>query len=341
MSSANESRPLVTFGIYAYNEEKFIREAVKSAFAQTYSPLEIVLSDDCSSDRTFEIMQEMAALYSGPHKVILNSNPTNLGIGDQLNAIVQLSQGELIIMGAGDDISFANRTERNVQAWLGSGRKVHSLFSDAELIDERGCKRPGKLYEPVEFQSLEGSINGRFGGVYGATQAITRDVFTRFGPFHPRLKLEDNALLLRATLIGGFTHIPENLVQYRVHEGNTCRLSANAVSFEEWKKQVIWANRETALLYLQFLNDLFSGPAASWDAEDLARARRAAIGKLLEYSATCDFYSEPKAGMLSQYWGMLFRMAKVLTKLTIKSRSPFIDRRNARRTIEQRRRISY
>ena len=48
-------KPLLTFAVGAYNQERFIREAVESAFAQTYSPLEIVLSDDCSRDRTFEI----------------------------------------------------------------------------------------------------------------------------------------------------------------------------------------------------------------------------------------------------------------------------------------------
>ena len=51
-------RPLVTFALFAYNQEEFIREAVEGAFAQTYEPLEIILSDDCSSDRTYEIIQE-------------------------------------------------------------------------------------------------------------------------------------------------------------------------------------------------------------------------------------------------------------------------------------------
>ena len=67
-------RPLVTFALFSYNQEQFIRQAVESAFAQTYSPLEIILSDDFSSDGTFEIMQEMVAAYSGPHRVVLNQN---------------------------------------------------------------------------------------------------------------------------------------------------------------------------------------------------------------------------------------------------------------------------
>ena len=52
-------RPLVTFALFAYNQENYIRAAVEGAFAQTYQPLEIILSDDCSKDRTFEIMQRL------------------------------------------------------------------------------------------------------------------------------------------------------------------------------------------------------------------------------------------------------------------------------------------
>ncbi len=52
------SKPLVTFMLRTYNHERFIREAVRSALTQTYSPLQVVISDDCSQDRTFEIIQE-------------------------------------------------------------------------------------------------------------------------------------------------------------------------------------------------------------------------------------------------------------------------------------------
>lgn len=61
-------RPLVTFKLFAYNQEDYTREAVQGAFAQADEPLEIILSDDCSCDRTYQIMQEMAVAYRGPHQ---------------------------------------------------------------------------------------------------------------------------------------------------------------------------------------------------------------------------------------------------------------------------------
>ena len=85
-------QPLITFAVISYKEEKYIREAVEAAFAQTYQPLEIILSNDCSGDRTFDIMREMAARYPGPHIVVLNRNEKNLGTGAHINRIMELSR---------------------------------------------------------------------------------------------------------------------------------------------------------------------------------------------------------------------------------------------------------
>ena len=78
-------RPLISYVVTTYNIEKYVEESVKCAFAQTYSPLEIVLSDDCSTDQTFEIMKRMADEYQGPHKIVLNRNVKNMGITKHMN----------------------------------------------------------------------------------------------------------------------------------------------------------------------------------------------------------------------------------------------------------------
>jgi glycosyltransferase involved in cell wall biosynthesis len=98
-------RPLVTFALFAYNQEKYIREAVEGAFSQTYSPLEIILSDDCSSDATFEIMQELARAYEGLHKVFLYKTSNNLGILEHFFARMSVANGQIFVCAAGDDIS--------------------------------------------------------------------------------------------------------------------------------------------------------------------------------------------------------------------------------------------
>lgn len=109
MNSIQSQRPLVTFALFAYNQEHFIRDAIRGALSQTYEPLEIILSDDCSSDRTFEIMQEMADAYEGPHRVRLNRSPENLGILGHLIDVGREARGSILVVAAGDDISKPER----------------------------------------------------------------------------------------------------------------------------------------------------------------------------------------------------------------------------------------
>src|SRR5512138_1410799 len=111
------SRPRVSFMIWCYNQELYIREALEGALSQDYTPLEIIVSDDTSTDSTFDIVQEVAASYRGPHKLVLSRNRQNLGIGGNVNRAVSLCHGELIVMAGGDDISLPHRTSKIVEAW--------------------------------------------------------------------------------------------------------------------------------------------------------------------------------------------------------------------------------
>ena len=140
MTDPIPARPLVTFALFAYNQEQYIREAVEGAFSQTYEPLEIILSDDCSSDRTFEIMQEMAAAYEGQHEVRMRRNPFNLGTALHVQSAFEISTGQLFVVAAGDDISTENRVSVLVDAWISAGSPegvVHSgreVFRDGQTI---------------------------------------------------------------------------------------------------------------------------------------------------------------------------------------------------------------
>ena len=151
-------RPLVTFYVMTYNQARFVRQAVEAALAQTYSPLQIVLSDDCSTDGTFEIIQEAVKGYSGPHVVVLNRNDRNLGISDHVNRIIELATGELIISADGDDVSSPVRAERCVDVWIRNGRPA-ALYSAVSCIDAEGrpSRRDGNKwfaqFLPVEHET--------------------------------------------------------------------------------------------------------------------------------------------------------------------------------------------
>lgn len=136
LKDASQQAPLVTFALFAYNQEKFIREAIEGAFAQTYEPLEIILSDDCSMDRTFAIMQEMAAAYRGPHRVRAVQTPHNLGVVQHMLLRGREAAGDIVVVAAGDDISLPERVARHVPCY--ADPKVWAVSTGFQLIDEYG-----------------------------------------------------------------------------------------------------------------------------------------------------------------------------------------------------------
>jgi glycosyltransferase involved in cell wall biosynthesis len=230
-----ESPRLISFALFTYNQEQFIQEAVESALSQTYSPLEIILSDDCSSDLTFEIMKGIIKNYQGPHKIILNRNEQNLGIGAHVNKIYELSSGELIVMAAGDDISDPERVKIIYQVWQKSGFKDISIYSAVIPVDKNG-REIKTIYDhasiaPAHFSSLQEVIKNDDCAVLGASQAVSKKLFENFPPLDKRIFREDNVLSFRALLSDGIFFIERPLVRYRHHESNVvsaCLSASNA-----------------------------------------------------------------------------------------------------------------
>jgi glycosyltransferase involved in cell wall biosynthesis len=214
-------RPLLTFAVVAYKQEEYVREAVEAAFAQTYSPLQIILSDDCSPDRTFEIMQEMAAAYTGPHTICLNRNAVNKHIGGHVNEVMRLARGALMIGAAGDDISVPQRVERNFEVWDEAGRPDYcSILSGVEHFG-RGL---APWYSPARTDLDEQHPVYLFDenyGFNGSGQVITTNTFRLFGDLPAGLVNEDGPIVVRNTLAGSVLFIDEPLVRHRIHDENT------------------------------------------------------------------------------------------------------------------------
>jgi glycosyltransferase involved in cell wall biosynthesis len=218
-SSEGTRGPLVTFALFAYNQEQFIEQAVAGALSQTYSPLEVILSDDCSSDGTFKIMAECVSRYKGPHRVVLRCNDRNEGLGGHINQVMRIAEGELIVGAAGDDVSMPTRVSKLVEVWLRGERTAHSIYSNADVIDASGrYVRDAQFHAPCGDPLTQ--IGGFMDGVQGASHAWTREVFRVFGPILPDTICEDRVIPLRSMLLGGIAYCPEPLVKYRVHGGN-------------------------------------------------------------------------------------------------------------------------
>ncbi len=282
-----KDRPLISFALGCYNQEAFVREAVQGALSQTYSPLEIIILDDCSSDRTFEIVRQIIAAYKGPHSVQLNRNDRNLGIGGNVNRMMELCRGELVVVAAGDDISLPTRTEATFQAWEQFGRRPTSICSSYITISADGTDRGigGLRGDPNDFRSvklLEGSLFGflstRHPVVCGCSHAWSRELFNYFGPLNS--DLEDLVLSFRSLAIGQMLYIRQPLVKYRRHGGNVSFFAGgdDTTSFAHRESRLRWVDKQTVRAYDNMLADLEilhrEGRISSADRDRLKREGR-------------------------------------------------------------------
>ncbi len=214
--------PLVTFALFVYKQEKYVRGAVESALAQDYQNLEIVISDDASPDSTWKVIEEVVAGYTGPHRLVLNRNPANLGVTSHVNKVFTLAGGELVVVAAGDDISVPTRVTTLVRAWEAQGRCKGMLHSAAQPINPAG-QEVRQLMRGVlagsDSMSLEFfRANRRKMLVHGATAAYTRSLLEEFGALQEGGLVEDAVLTFRAALSGKIIFVDEALVQYRIAE---------------------------------------------------------------------------------------------------------------------------
>ena len=124
--------PRISLVLLACNQEAWAADAAASVLAQACEPLEIVLSDDASTDGTFAVLAKAAGEYRGPHRVRARRNERNLGIGAHWNRLVAETSGALLVCAAGDDLSLPHRVARLAAAWDASGGTldlVASLFT--------------------------------------------------------------------------------------------------------------------------------------------------------------------------------------------------------------------
>lgn len=312
-------RPLLTLALVTYNQERFIAQAVQSAFDQTYSPLEIILSDDASTDATFSIMREMAAHYRGPHRIVLNRNDPNIGLARHVNQIARIARGELVIAAAGDDLSVPERAEILFKAWDGNDRRATCLHSRVAHIGPDGEPASPPPWErdagpthrivtqtipPLEY------VKTQRPDVLGCTCAWAPSLFKIFGDLPDDVVHEDNAVVMRSLIQSrSILFIDTPLVRYRVHGGNLFnsrdRRAATLAELQAQARRMRRGFARRAVMYRVFAYDLRTAVCEKMIAEDeyypayfLARQRERLLNLQSDYMAAGVFR---KAGLLAQF----------------------------------------
>lgn len=221
--------PRVTFALFAYNHEEFISEAIEAAFAQTYSNLEIIISDDKSIDSTPEIVASMISEYQGGHDVTVCLREKNVGWARHVNDVMTEATGALVVMAAGDDVSDPKRVEILVEKWLAEGcpsgvaSGMSFISADGSYLHgtptwlrEQGQRLRGATCESL-LETHLGTARVRF---TGCSAAWSKDNWNFFGPLDDVVTAEDEVFSFRSCLRGGVAFVDQELVKYRQHDSN-------------------------------------------------------------------------------------------------------------------------
>lgn len=240
------AEPKVSFIVPARDKAHFVGDTVRSVLEQTYSPMEIVLSDQGSTDDTFGILTEMANSYNGPNTVRVVQCPhTELrgmaGLNLHLNWLHEQIEGDLVIMCSADDLNHPDRAAYTVQAWLEHnpsyvGTGVQYLDRDKKWHGEITAYRLGDdetdgWVDPVDnVKLLVGS---------SASSCWARDLYDKYGPLRG-VESQDVLLPFFATLERGLYFVKKQLHAYVRHaDPNNTGLGGVLLAAQEGEKAAV------------------------------------------------------------------------------------------------------
>jgi glycosyltransferase involved in cell wall biosynthesis len=197
------SQPLVSVVIPVRNGERFLREALDSVLTQVYEPLELIVVDDGSTDRSGDI-----ARACGVHVI----RQEYRGLAAARNAGIAAAQGELIGFIDADDVWLPGKLERQVE-YLRDRSDVGFVYTSWTILLEPGANLPPQFARDWRRPRA---------GYLPSALIVRREVLDQVGLFDPTYAIGDDADWLARANDAGIQHevLPDVLVRYRIHETN-------------------------------------------------------------------------------------------------------------------------
>lgn len=229
-------QPLVSIVVITYNSAKTVIETLDSARNQTYQNIELIISDDCSTDDTVEICRNWIAENKDRFvRTELITVEKNTGIPGNLNRAYEKTNGEWIKGLAGDDIFLSNCIEDNV-SFVSENPKVNILFSLARCFSVKNgeCIEKGVIpaseYIPIFNKSAKEQLIQLYRGCFvpAPTLFINRK-FALNNPYDENYKyMEDYPMWVKLTKDGNKLYFMNKMtIAYRL--GNSVSKNQKAL----------------------------------------------------------------------------------------------------------------
>jgi glycosyltransferase involved in cell wall biosynthesis len=226
---------MVSIGLPVYNGERYLESALESMLSQTYTDLELIISDNASDDRTRDICLDYARKDT---RIRYGRNERNLGAAANYNRVVARSRGQYFKWVAHDDVYSSHFLAQCLEA-LESNPRAVLCYSPAIFIDEDGAEI-GRETELLDYSDARPSrrfhtwvMEKREGWCHPITGVIRADVLRRtplIGPFVS----SDVTLVAELALWGEIHRTPEFLFYRRDHPGRSTAGHRSMEEMTEW-----------------------------------------------------------------------------------------------------------
>lgn len=216
------STSLVSIVVVTYNSSKYVADTLQSVFSQTYGNLEVIVSDDSSTDNTIELCRLIIDKYQreteNHNKCKIIKTPKNVGISANYNFALRHCKGKYIKYIAGDDLLEPDCIEEFVKAAESTGKKFLVCYSSDFTIDgpagmhkyPKWCYDQSRQYRAMVLHDM---------WVHGPTIFLERDTLLKLGGFDERFPyLEDYPLAMKYLHNGYFICLVDKaLVRHRMY----------------------------------------------------------------------------------------------------------------------------
>lgn len=262
--------PLVSIVMPAYNAADYIRQAIDSILAQTYTNWELLIADDASKDDT----RKIADSYTDP-RIKTFHNEQNKGYQTTCNALFALAKGDYITFQDADDYSTSSRIELLLNAFaahpkLGMVGSAYNIISESDEPIET-------IIKPCSYEEIRAVITDK-SPFCGATVMITRAVYEKVGlyrPFFEGKSHQDYDWAYRIADLYESINLPDVLYYYRQSSGgNSKRINASRyIGFE--------------------LAKYLGKQRAESGADDLMRGKEATLQKYVDEVLLAPYTADP------------------------------------------------
>jgi glycosyltransferase involved in cell wall biosynthesis len=177
----------VSVCLLTYNHEHLIAAVLDSILAQTYRDFELIVSDDCSTDGTWDLIRSIARKDPRVHPV---RTPRNLGMAGNANFAVGLAAGDYIALVHHDDIVAPTLLEKWLKVAVESG-SIGFVFNDYDVRGEASHATEGIRFD----RRMDGKrflcthLLGRWGCPVRGTALINKSCFDAVGGMREEFSL--------------------------------------------------------------------------------------------------------------------------------------------------------